>query len=134
MKKKILEHIITGLGIGFIITTICLWAFKLDQASGAEVMRQFTTWLFASALYGLISIIYDTSIPFPFSLAVHFLLCAAVTFVASIVSGIMSYMQWYQWFIYILPVFIGIYILIGLVMTIVTRCDANKINNKINNN
>lgn len=131
MKKKILEHIIVGLGIGFVITTACLWIFRLYEASGAEVMRQFTTWLAASALYGLISLIYDSDIHFPLSLAIHFTACASVTFIASYVSGILNYMQWYQWFIYVLPIFVIIYIIIGVAMTVTTQCQAKKINTKI---
>ena len=132
MKKKIMKHLIVGLGIGFVVTTACLWMFKLNEASGAEVMRQFTTWLGASALYGLISLIYDSDIPFPLSLTIHFTACAAVTFIASYISGILNFMQWYEWFIYVLPVFIILYFIIGVVMTVTTQCQAKKINEKIN--
>lgn len=132
MAKKITEHIIIGLAIGFVVTTISLWCFKLYEASGMAVMREFTTWLAASALYGIISIIYDTDIPFPFSLIIHFTACAAVTFVASIVSGIMAFMKWHEWFIYVLPVFVLIYIIIGAAVTITTHCQAKKINKKLN--
>ncbi len=131
MKKKIAQHIIVGLAIGFVCTTACLWLFKVYEAPGIAVMRQFTVWLAASAVYGAISMIYDTDIPFPVSLIIHFLGCAAVTFAASIISGIMDYMVWYQWFIYVLPVFIIIYIIIGLAVTLVSRCQAKKINQKM---
>lgn len=133
MRKKIAEHLITGLGIGFIVTTACLWAFKLNEASGATVMRQFTTWLAASALYGLISLIYDSDIPLPFSLAIHFTACAAVTFAASYISGILDFMRWYEWFIYVLPVFVVLYLIIGVAVTLTTKCQEKKINNKIKN-
>lgn len=133
MKKKIAEHLMVGLGIGFVVTTVCLWIFKLNEATGAEVMREFTTWLVASACYGLISLIYDSDIPFPLSLIIHFIACATITFIASYISGIMDYfMNWYEWFIYVLPVFIGIYLIIGAGITIATRCQAKKINEKIN--
>lgn len=108
MLKKITEHICMGLSIGFVCTTICLWIFRLYEESGMAVMRQFTTWLAASALYGLISMIYDTDIPFPISLIIHFITCAAVTFIASVVSGSMESILWYEWFIYVLPVFITV--------------------------
>lgn len=133
MKKKIAEHLIVGLGIGFVVTTVCLWIFKLNEATGAEVMREFTTWLVASACYGIISLIYDSDIPFPLSLAVHFIACATVTFIASYVSGIIHYFaHWYEWFVYVLPVFIVIYLIIGAGMTIATKCQAKKMNEKIN--
>lgn len=131
MKKKIIEHLIVGLGIGFAVTTISLWFFRLDQASGAEVMRQFTTWLFASAFYGLISIVYDSDIPFPLSLIIHFITCAVITYAACAVSGILAFMKWYQWFIYVLPYFVIIYIIIGISITVITHCQAKIINKKI---
>ncbi|MCI8404875.1 MAG: DUF3021 domain-containing protein [Clostridia bacterium] len=131
MRKRILDHLIVGLGIGFIATTLCLWIFKLNEASGAEVMRQFTTWLFASALYGLISLIYDSDIPFSVSLAIHFAGCTAITFAASCAAGFFEFMVWYEWFIYVLPVFIIMYIIIGASVTVITRCQAKKINGKL---
>ncbi len=132
MKNKIIEHLIVGLGIGFVVTTASLWAFGLYEATGMAVMLQFTTWLAASALYGLISMIYDSDIPFPLTFAIHFTGCAVITFIASAVSGIMEFMQWYEWFIYVLPVFVGIYIIIGIVVTITTKWQEKQINKKMN--
>lgn len=132
MKKKVAEHIILGLAIGFVCTTACLWLFRVYELSGMEVMREFTAWLAASALYGIVSLIYDTNIRFPLSLAIHFIGCAAVTFVASIASGIMDLILWQEWFIYVLPVFIVIYLIIGTVTTVISRCQAKKINKIVN--
>lgn len=131
MKKKVLEHIIVGLGIGFVVTTASLWAFRLYEATGMMVMRQFTTWLAASALYGLVSMIYDSDIPFPLTLGIHFIGCTLITFASSIVSGIMELMKWYEWFIYVLPVFIVIYIIIGATVTLITKCQEKQINKKM---
>lgn len=129
--KKIMKHLMTGLGIGFVLTTACLWFFRLYEASGAEVMRQFTTWLVASVFYGVVSIIYDSKIPFPLSLITHFVACAAVTFAASYISGIMDYMSWNEWFVYVLPVFIILYFITGAGIYAAARCQAKKINEKI---
>lgn len=131
MLKKVTQHIMVGLAIGFVCTTVCLWIFGGYETTGMAVMRQFTTWLCASALYGLISIIFDTSIPLPASLSVHFIGCAAITFIASIVSGIMEVMLWYEWFIHVLPMFVFIYIVIWAVIAITTRYEAKKINKKL---
>lgn len=95
------------------------------------VMRQFTTWLAASAMYGVISLVYDTDIPFPLSLVIHFAACAAVTFAAGAVSGLTDVIKWYEWFVYVLPMFIVIYVIIGVSVTIAVRCQARKINEKI---
>ncbi len=132
MKKKVMEHLLVGLGIGFVVTTVCLWIFGLNEATGAEVMREFTVWLVASALYGLISLIYDSKISLPLSCVIHFIVCASVTFVASCISGIMGYFTaWYEWFFYVLPVFVVIYLIIGTGMVIVERCQTKKINERI---
>lgn len=131
MLKKVTQHIMVGLSIGFVCTTVCLWIFGAYEATGMAVMRQFTTWLAASALYGLFSLIYDTNIPLPALLSIHFIGCAAITFIASIVSGIMELMPWYEWFIRVLPVFVFIYIVIAAVIAITTRQQAKKINKKL---
>lgn len=131
MKNKIIEHVIAGLGIGFLVTTASLWAFGLYEETGMAVMRQFTTWLGASALYGLISLIYDSCIPFPLTLGIHFTGCAVITFIASAISGIMEFMQWYEWFMYVLPVFVGIYIVIGAAVTLITKHQEKQINSRM---
>lgn len=133
MKTKILEHIVVGLGIGFVVATACLWIFGVYEATGMEVMRQYTVWLVASALYGLVSMIYDSSISFPYSLIIHFVVCAAVTFAAVFASGIMvGYTgSWYAVILAVLPVFVVIYIVVGAAVTLACRCEAKKINEKI---
>lgn len=131
MKRKITKHLTVGLAFGFIITTACLWAFKAYEGSGIMVMRQFTTWLVASALYGLASLLYDTNIPFPLNAVVHFIVCAGITLAASAVSGLFLLMKWYQWFIYVLPVFVAIYIIIGITVAIATQWQAKIINKKV---
>lgn len=132
MIKKIMNHIGVGLAIGFVCTTVCLWIFGGYEASGFAVMRMFTVWLFASALYGLISMVYDMHIPFPINLIIHFLACLLTTFAASLISGIFEFIKWYEWFIYVLPSFIIIYVIIGLVSEIITRYQTKQINKKIN--
>lgn len=132
MKQKIINHLIIGMGFGFPITTISLWIFRVYEAPGMAVMQEFTSWLAASALYGLISLIYDSDIPLPLSIALHFTGCAAVTFGASFASGLMEYMKWYEWFKYVLPYFVIVYIIIGAVVTLTRICETKKINEKIN--
>ena len=133
MKTKILNHIIVGLGIGFVITTVCFWAFGAYETGGLGLMRQMTAWLVASALYGLISMIYDSSIRFPYSLIIHFVVCAVVTFAAVFASGIMvGYTgSWYSVILAVLPVFVVIYIVVGAAVTLACKCEAKKLNEKI---
>ena len=131
MARKIVQHIAVGLSIGFIVTTACMWCFGAYEASGMVVMRNFTAWLIASVLYGLVSLIYDTSIPLPISIAIHFTLCGIITFAASVAAGLLSIMELGEWCIRVLPVFVGIYIIISLSVALDTRFRAKKINEKI---
>lgn len=131
MIKKLFEHISIGLSVGFVCTTLCMWIFGAYQASGFVVMRMFTVWLFASVLYSVISIVYDTDIPFPVTLIIHFIACFAVTFIASSVSGIFELIGLKEWFIYVMPVFILIYVIIGTVTTVISNYQTKKINEKI---
>lgn len=133
MLKKIFSHIGTGLAIGWPVTTACLWIYKAYEAAGPVVIRQFTVWLAASAMYGLISLIYDSDLPRPATVVLHFLGCLTVTFAASAASGMFAFFDpWPDWFIYVLPTFVVVYIIIGVVSCIVERCSVRKINEKIN--
>lgn len=131
MREKIINHIITGLGLGFVITTASLWIFGLYEATGMEVMREFTTWLVASVLYGLISLIYDSDIPMPLTIALHFTGCAATTFAACFVAGIMEFMKWYEWFKYVLPYFVIVYIIVSIIIQLTVCWETKKINKKM---
>ena len=79
MLKKVFSHVGVSLAIGWAVTTVCMWSFGAWQADGMAVMRMYTVWLFASALYGLISLVYDTELPLPLAIAIHFIGCAAIT-------------------------------------------------------
>lgn len=133
MAKKIVEHIIVGLGIGFVCTTACLWLFGAYNGDGMAVMRQFSAWLGASFLYGAVSVIYDSDIPFPLSLIIHFTACLLITYAASAVSGLFNFIKWGEWFIYVLPSFVIIYLIIGTVTTLAAKGTSKKINDKIQN-
>lgn len=133
MITKVMKHIGVGLSIGYVCTTVCLWVFRGYEASGFSVMRMFTAWLFASALYGLMSMIYHTHISFPIDLIIHFVACLAITFAASLAAGLFEFIKWYEWFIYVLPNFIIIYVIIGVVSTIIVKYQTKQINKRINN-
>lgn len=134
MVKKIIAHAAAGLAIGWIMTTACLWIFGGggEAVSGFTVLRNETVWLFASIIYGLISLIYDTNMPLPAAVGLHLFGCAAVTFLGSFAAGFFEMFDpWPYWFIYVLPTFIIIYIIIGVSVTITERRRARKINEKI---
>ncbi len=134
MSRLVLDHIIVGLGIGFVVVTVSFWLCGAYEMGGLELMRQMTAWLVASALYGLVSLIYDSGIAFPAVLAIHFIGCTTVTLVASYASGIMTYLNWHfvDWCTHILPSFVIVYIIISVLVTLVDKCETKKINQKIN--
>lgn len=133
MLKRTVSYISTGLAIGFIATTACLWMSGVNALSGNVVMRHYTVWLFASALYGFVSLIFDTKIVYPVTLIIHFFSCALITFIACFAAGVFSVIKLHEWFICVLPMFVIIYIIISVTMAAAERIEARKINKKMNN-
>lgn len=131
--KLVLEHIVVGLAIGFVVVTACFWLFGAYETGSMELMRQMTAWLVASACYGLVSLIYDSRLSFPAVLGIHFAGCAAITLAASYASGIMGYLNWHfsDWCTHILPTFVVLYLIISVVVTLIDKCETKKINKKI---
>ncbi len=133
MLKKLFSHLGVSLAIGWTVTTACMWSFGAWQSDGITVMRMYTVWLFASALYGLISLVYDTELPLPSAIAIHFIGCAAITFAGSWAAGLFSiFNPWPYWFIYVLPTFFVIYLIIGGVITVTEKIKEKRINKELN--
>lgn len=134
MVRKIRKYVMTGLAIGWVCTTICLITAKAENVTGHEMAVQFAIWLFASAGYGLASIVYDIfDLTFTKATAVHFLISMLITLVATIVAGYIELNEWYIFFARIFPVFAAIYIIITVLILITARADAKKINKRLNN-
>lgn len=88
MKKYVLGAI-TGMGFGFPITLLCMGLI----GGYNEVIREFMIWMAASALYGLLSVIMDSTkldMPMPISLGLHFLGIMVITAGAALLSGYVS--------------------------------------------
>ena len=133
MLRKIRGYIMTGLAIGWICTTIFLLTAKAENVTGHEMALQFAIWLFASAGYGLASIVYDIfDLTFAKATALHFLISLFITLAASIVAGYIELNEWYMFFANIFPLFAMIYIIITVSIIIISRADARKINRKLN--
>ena len=133
MLKKFFSHIGVSLAIGWTVTTACMWGFGAWQADGMAVMRMYTVWMAASALYGLISLVYDTELPLPLAIAIHFVGCAAITFAGSWAAGLFNVFEaWPYWFVYVLPTFFVIYLIIGGVIIVTEKIKANRINKESN--
>ncbi len=73
--KKIIDSIIKGIGISFIVTNIMMLIFATD-AKGIEVIQVYFLWMIAGAIFGVISLIYINNKLY--QLAIHFILTALV--------------------------------------------------------
>lgn len=88
MKKYILAAI-TGMGIGFPITLLCMTLV----GSYNPVVRELLIWMSASALYGLLSVAMDSKkfdMPLPLSIGLHFFGIVAITMGAALLCGYVS--------------------------------------------
>ena len=88
MKKYVLAAI-TGMGIGFPITLLCM-----TLVGGYNpVVRELLIWMSASALYGLLSVAMDSKkfdMPLPLSIGLHFFGIVAITMGAALLCGYVS--------------------------------------------
>ena len=124
--KKVLDHVVMGLGIGFVVSTVCLSLMRgMD-----ETMQNVLAWMIASVLYGLISMIYDTEwLPLPGLIAVHFCGCVTVTLGTAWFLGYADSLLMLARDI--VPVFVLIYIIIGIGITFYARQDTKKLNKRM---
>ena len=85
MKKYVLNAII-GMGFGFPITLLCMALIGGYNA----VVQEFLVWMVASALYGVLSTVMDSTkfdMPLPVSIGLHFFGCVAITMGAAFLNG-----------------------------------------------
>lgn len=126
MINKILKCLSAGLAIGSIVSVICL--YFLNGADGT--IKQVAAWLTASALYGIISIIYENdSVSFPLLTAIHMVLCAAVTLITAYLLGYAA--SFAELAAHVLPLFIIIYIIISAVLHLYGIFCARRVSEKL---
>ena len=80
MNKKIIDHIITGVGLAFVITNIMMFTFA-RQYSGTEVVSSYILWMIAGIFYGAASLIYDSKLKKSLVAPIHFLMNMAISFI-----------------------------------------------------
>ena len=105
MNKQIKESIVAGMGIGFPVTLLCMTLI----GGMNEVIAEFMVWLVASALYGLLSRIYDKeSLSLPLAMAIHMGGCLVITLATCWLLGYAEFGG--NFFLAIGPVFLVIYL------------------------
>ena len=85
MKKYVLSAI-TGMGFGFPITLLCMTLL----GGYNQAVRELMIWMTASALYGLLSVVMDSTkfdMPLAVSIGLHFLGIIAITAGAALLCG-----------------------------------------------
>ena len=132
MKQKIINvvmHVIVAVGIGAIISTICMLCFNSDPVV-RETLLNVAAWLVASALYGLISLIYDTDfLPLPALIAIHAGGCLAITLVTCWLLGYASLGG--NFFLAIIPLFFVIYVVISVLVFWSEHKSAQEVNRRL---
>ena len=84
--KKYVANALVGMGFGFPVTLLCMTLF----GGYSTVVKEFFVWMIASALYGILATVMDSSkneMPMPVSFGIHFFGCVAITLGAALLNG-----------------------------------------------
>lgn len=123
MKKYVLNAII-GMGFGFPITLLCM----VSISGYSDIVQEFSVWMIASALYGLLSTIMDSKkfdISLPASIGLHAFGCIVITIGAALLCGYINS------FADILPILIPaviIYAVVCLICFLLMKQNEKQIN------
>lgn len=124
MMKKYIIGAITGMGIGFPITLLCMTL--LGGYNG--LVQEFMIWMAASALYGLLTMVMGSKkldMPLPVSIGCHFIGIAAITLGAALLCG---YVSSFTDVLLVLIPMVVIYIVVCFVMYLLMKRDEKQIN------
>jgi len=126
--KNIVLACITGIGIGMPITILCMALI----GGFNSVIMEFLVWLVASALYGILSIVFNNvKLNLPLSTAIHCAGCLAITCGACTINGYSD--NFFDMLLAILPIFVIVYVVIYTIILISAKAEAKKITESLNN-
>lgn len=132
MKKKLVYiggHVLNGVGIGAIIATACMLLWNDDPVVRATLLN-VAAWLAASALYGLVSLIYDADwLPMPALSIVHMACCLGITLFTAWRLGYIAALGGRVWVIVLM--FAAIYAAVGLLVLWAEHKNAKELNQKL---
>ncbi|MBQ2943484.1 MAG: DUF3021 domain-containing protein [Ruminococcus sp.] len=125
--KDIVLACISGIGIGMPVTIICMFIL----GGWNETIKEFLVWLVASALFGVLSILFKNSrISLPIITAIHCVGCLIITCTACAINGYSD--SFWSILISVLPVFVVVYAAIYITTLIAAKAEAKKINEALN--
>lgn len=125
----IIQAALTGMGIGFIATTVSVIAITGIGGVGRELL----VWLVASALFGIISaLVFYTrnNLTLPAAMAVHFIGCMTIGIAAVVICGYFTSIR--EIATHFLPVFLVIYAGIYVVCLLIMKHNEKLINQALN--
>lgn len=121
--KDIILAIISGIGIGMPVTILCM----VIIGGWNETIKEFLVWLIASALFGVLSIVFKSSrLPLPLITVIHCVGCLCITCGACAIIGYAD--SFFTILLSVLPVFVVVYAVIYIVTLISAKAEAKRIN------
>ncbi len=125
--KNIVLACITGIGIGMPITVLCM---TLIGGFG-PVVKEFLVWLVASALFGVLSLIFNRNkMNLILSTVIHCVGCLGVTCAACTINGYGN--NFFEMLLAILPVFVVVYVVVYAAALISNKKEAKKLTETLN--
>jgi len=122
-KPSVLRYALIGIGIGIPITLICM----ILIGGFNSVVAEFLVWTVASALFGILSLIFERqSLPLPAAMAIHCVGCFVITILACLICGYAK--NFLSLIAGILPVFVVVYMVIYIAIMLKVKADEKKIN------
>lgn len=127
-QNSLFSGALTGLGIGFPVTILCMLLIGGFNAVIAELL----TWMVASALFGIVSwTVFDKlELSMPLATAIHCICCLLIVSSACFICGYTD--NFFTLLTAILPVFLIIYIFIYLFVFLSMKKHEKEINETLN--
>lgn len=129
MMRKILPYLQTGLAIGFVATAISMMVIQGVN----DVTKQILVWMAASAIFGLVSMIFmNDRISLPLATLIHFVVCASVAIGAGALLGYADSL--WSLIAGVMPVFLVIYLVVSVVIYLSIWLNARALNRRLKEN
>ena len=127
-KTSLLQLALTGTGIGFPITALCVVMIGGWNQAASELV----IWAAASALFGIVSgLIFEKSnLNLPLAIAIHCLCCLAIALAAGMLCGYAE--DLISLAAGLVPVFVLIYAVVYGAIVLAMKLQAKKINAALN--
>lgn len=133
MLKKIIDRIIGGMGIAFIITNITMFIFVRDQ-SGLNTIYAYIVWMVAGMLYGVSSLIHEIPINRWLSSLIGFAAMLTISYSAITIMfyGVFKINPGFN-FLWLIPVFTFIFICVSISTFVYEKIAVRSLNKKLQN-